>query len=110
MVMDSCRIGHGIHSFRALIPPLGTFEPWHAHNEILQQFFAYGLVGVVLTVSVYWNLFREVYRSISSELRTLGLSLIGMSVIRGITDTDRFDLSLPFWLIILLAFSFVKES
>ena len=39
-------IGHGFHSFRNVIPPFGTFEAWHAHNEVIQQFYAYGAVGL----------------------------------------------------------------
>jgi exopolysaccharide production protein ExoQ len=103
-------LGHGFHSFRALIPPLGAFEPWHAHNELLQQFFIYGLVGVLIAFGVYWKIFRQAYHSMPSELRTLALSILFMSLIRGLTDTDRFDLTFPLWLITLLAFSLAKEK
>jgi exopolysaccharide production protein ExoQ len=110
MALEAPWLGHGFHSFRALIPPLGAFEPWHAHNELLQQFFIYGLVGVLIAFGVYWKIFRQAYRSMPSELRTLALSILFMSLIRGLTDTDRFDLTFPLWLITLLAFSLAKEN
>jgi exopolysaccharide production protein ExoQ len=110
MALEKPWLGHGFHSFRALIPPLGAFEPWHAHNELLQQFFIYGLVGVLIAFGVYWKIFRQAYRSMPSELRTLALSILFMSLIRGLTDTDRFDLTFPLWLITLLAFSLAKEN
>ena len=39
-------LGHGFYSFRFVIPVVGAFEPWQAHNELLQQFFCYGIVGL----------------------------------------------------------------
>jgi len=50
-------IGHGFDSAWKVIPPFGRdqFEPAHAHNELLQQFYAYGLVGVT---PVHWNLLQ----------------------------------------------------
>lgn len=110
IALEAPWLGHGFHSFRALIPPMGAFEPWHAHNEVLQQFFVYGLLGVLITAGVYWKMFRQAQRSIPSDLRTLTLSILLMSLIRGITDTDRFDLTFPLWLITLLAFGLAKEN
>ncbi len=39
-------IGHGFHSVWHVIPPFGDFEARHAHNELIQQFYAYGAIGV----------------------------------------------------------------
>ena len=46
-------IGHGFHSVWKVIPPFGPdqFEPRHAHNELLQQFYAYGVAGIPLVDS-----------------------------------------------------------
>src|SRR6185437_14869869 len=53
MAIQKPWIGHGFYSFRTLIPAFGSFEPWHAHNELLQEFFEYGLLGVFVTVGLY---------------------------------------------------------
>src|SRR6185312_5237917 len=57
-------IGHGFDSAWKVIPPFGPdqFEAAHAHNELLQQFYAYGLVGVILFIGIYFNIFRHIRR------------------------------------------------
>jgi O-antigen ligase len=96
--------GHGFDSVWKVIPPFGfdQFETWHAHNELLQQFYAYGVVGIVLLIGVYGSFYRQVRRVARPEYRTLFLSLIVFIVIRGLGDTERFDLSFPLWSIALL--------
>jgi oligosaccharide repeat unit polymerase len=96
-------IGHGFHSFRNVIPPFGSFEAWHAHNELLQQFYAYGVAGVVLLAGVYGSLFRQ-FRKVRPQ--TLGIRLMALMLfvlIRGLADTENFDLSLPIWFIALVS-------
>ncbi|WP_109486317.1 O-antigen ligase family protein [Occallatibacter savannae] len=95
--------GHGFHSFRNVIPPFGSFEAWHAHNELLQQFYAYGLLGVVLVGTLYASLFRQVRGSSSRETRARLTALLVFILIRGLADTENFDLSLPLWLISLIS-------
>jgi len=41
---------------------LRPFEPWHAHNELLQLFYAYGAVGIFLFFVVYGSLFLQIRR------------------------------------------------
>ena len=98
-------LGHGFDSVWKVIPPFGSdqFETWHAHNELLQQFYAYGVVGVVLLIGIYGSFYRQIRRVSRPELKTLLLGLIVFIVIRGLGDTDRFDLSLPLWSIALLS-------
>ncbi|HWB95159.1 MAG TPA: O-antigen ligase family protein, partial [Bryobacteraceae bacterium] len=96
-------IGHGFHSFRNVIPPFGSFEAWHAHNELLQQFYTYGVIGVVLLVGTYGSLHRYAKRVAAPEVRVLVTSLLLFVVVRGLADTENFDLSLPLWLIALLS-------
>jgi exopolysaccharide production protein ExoQ len=97
--------GHGFDSVWKVIPPFGRdqFETWHAHNELLQQFYAYGAAGIVLLIGVYGSFYRQVRRVARPEHRTLLLSLIIFIVLRGLGDTERFDLSFPLWSISLLA-------
>ena len=95
-------IGHGFHSFRNVIPPFGTFEAWHAHNEVLQQFYAYGIVGIFLLIALYVSFYRQL-RRVSSQHKTLFLGLLLFIVVRGLGDTERFDLSFPLWSIALIS-------
>jgi exopolysaccharide production protein ExoQ len=96
--------GNGFDSVWKVIPPFGTdqFEAWHAHNELLQQFYSYGIVGIVLLVGLYWSFCTGVRRVARPEHRALLLSLVAFIVIRGLGDTERFDLSFPLWSITLL--------
>jgi exopolysaccharide production protein ExoQ len=110
MALEQPWIGHGIHSFRALVPALGTFEPWHAHNEILHQFFVYGALGVAIVMGVYWSFFQLAQRSRSSELRLLAFTILIMALIRGLADTENFDLSFPLWLLTLLSFGLSEKA
>jgi O-antigen ligase len=97
-------IGHGFHSVWKVIPPYGpeAFEPRHAHNELVQQFYAYGAVGVLLLFGLYGSFFRCIKELIRSPQRTALFSLLIFMLVRGLADTDAFDLSLPLWAMILL--------
>jgi exopolysaccharide production protein ExoQ len=103
-------IGHGFHSFRNVIPPFGSFEAWHAHNELLQQFYTYGVTGVVLLVGTYGSLYRYGKRVAAPEIRVLVTSLLLFVAVRGLADTENFDLSLPLWLITLLSLTLGKAA
>ncbi len=98
-------IGHGFHSVWKVIPPFGIdqFEARHAHNEVLQQFYAYGVVGVVTLVGLYGSFFRQVRRLPTGRLKPLLFALLLFVVVRGLTDTEVFDLSLPLWAIAMFS-------
>lgn len=97
-------IGHGFHSVWKVIPPFGflQFEARHAHNELLQQFYAYGVMGIFMLVAVYGSLFRNLRRLRNSSVKTLFLGMLLFVLIRGLADTEAFDLSLPMWAILLI--------
>jgi len=105
-------LGHGFDSVWKVIPPFGIdrFEAWHAHNELLQQFYAYGVIGIVLLIGVYGSFYRQVRRGARPEYRTLLLSLIVFIVIRGLGDTERFDLSFPLWSIALFSMTLAASE
>ena len=103
MSLERLWFGHGIYSFRALIPAFGDFEAVHAHNEFLQQFFDYGLAGVLIVAGIYWSFCRQAWRAPASELRTLALTLLLFALVRGLTDTTNFGLSYPLWLLTALS-------
>jgi exopolysaccharide production protein ExoQ len=96
-------IGHGFHSFRNVVPAFGPFEPWHAHNELLQLFYAYGVAGLCLFVLVYGSLYLQLRRLPWSSNKALFLGLLLFIVIRGLADTDRFELTLPFWSLFVIS-------
>ena len=98
-------IGHGFHSVWKVIPPFGRdqFEARHAHNELLQQFYAYGAMGVIMLIGLYGSLFRRIRKMPNSTLQTFFFSLLLFVVVRGFADTEAFDLSLPLWAIAMIS-------
>jgi O-antigen ligase len=95
-------IGHGFHSVWKVIPPFGSFEARHAHNEVLQQFYAYGAVGVCIFIALYWSVFREIRKVDNVSMRAFFLAMFLFVTVRGFADTEVFDLSLPLWFIVLI--------
>jgi exopolysaccharide production protein ExoQ len=90
-------LGHGFHSVWKVIPPFGPFEARHAHNEILQQFYSYGAVGVGIFFALYRSIFREIRGVRDASMRQLFVGMFLFVVVRGFADTEVFDLSLPIW-------------
>jgi O-antigen ligase len=95
-------LGHGIYSFKTLIPALGPFAAVHAHNEILQQFFEYGITGTLIVVAVYVSFLRQAWRAPASELRMLALTVLIFALLRGLADTVLVGLSYHLWLMAAL--------
>lgn len=98
-------IGHGFDSAWKVIPPFGAdqFQAPHAHNELLQQFYAYGAVGVGLFCGIYGSLLLQIRRIAAGRQRLFFLALLIFVLVRGLADTDRLDLSLPLWSIMIVA-------
>ena len=98
-------IGHGFDSWWKVVPPFGgeLFEARHAENEVLQQFYAYGVAGVVMLVGLYGSLYRQLRRLRRSSTKLLFLSILLFVVVRGLAEADAFDLLLPLWSIILIS-------
>jgi exopolysaccharide production protein ExoQ len=103
LALEKPLLGHGFYAYRFVVPPFGTFEATHAHNEILQQFFALGALGVLLVLCLYWTTFRQIRRAPRSSLKTLAATLLIFAILHGITDTLPFDLSYPLWLMAMLS-------
>jgi exopolysaccharide production protein ExoQ len=113
MAIEKPLLGHGFYSFRALIPAFGSFEPWHAHNELLQEFFEYGAVGVVVTVALYVALISAAKRfaaRTSAAIRgtarpygRLAFVVVLFAIVHGLTESVNFGLSIPLWLFAALA-------
>jgi exopolysaccharide production protein ExoQ len=98
-------IGHGFDSMWKVIPPFGPekFEARHAENELLTQFYAFGVVGICLLIGIYGSLFRQIRRLPRGPLRIVFLSLLLFVVVRGLAEAEAFDLLLPLWSIVLIS-------
>jgi exopolysaccharide production protein ExoQ len=96
-------IGHGFHSAWNVIPPFGEFEARHAHNELLQQFYAYGVAGICMLVGLYGSFYRQIRTLPVSAFRTFLSAFLLFILVRGLTDTESFDLSLPMWAIVMFS-------
>lgn len=96
--------GHGFHSVWKVIPPFysSSFQARHAHNELLQQFYAYGALGIAMTVGIYAAIVRS-FRSLRDvSMKQMFAGLFLLTLIRGLADTEAFDLSWPLWLLVVL--------
>lgn len=107
MAIEKPWIGHGFYSFRALIPAFGSFEPWHAHNELLQEFFEYGLLGVIVTAGLYIALVSAAKRfaarmpdarSTLAPYSRLVSVVVLFAIIHGLAESVNFGLTIPLWL------------
>lgn len=94
-------LGNGIDAMWKVAPPFGgeLFEARHAENELLQQFFAYGVAGVCVLIGLYASLWRRFRRLANLSDRSVLTSLMVFIVVRGIAEAEPFDLLLPIWLI-----------
>jgi len=108
--LESPWIGHGFHSVWKVVPPFGPFEARHAHNEWLQQFYAYGVTGVVVVVGFYVSIFRYIRRHASDAAKTLLLGFLLFVLVRGLADTEVFDLSLPLWFTLLVSVMLAESA
>jgi len=95
-------IGHGFDSMWKVIPPFGAFEARHAENELLQQFYTYGVAGIVMLCGLYGSLYRKIRRLPQGPLRIVFVSIVLFVVVRGFAEAEPFDLLLPLWAIVLI--------
>jgi exopolysaccharide production protein ExoQ len=97
--------GNGIDAMWKVAPPFGgeLFEARHAENELLQQFFAYGVLGVTMLIGTYTSLCRQFRRMSSMPGRTVLTSLLIFVVVRGVAEAEPFDLLMPLWMITTMA-------
>jgi O-antigen ligase len=104
--LDQPIIGHGVYSYRTFAPIQDTgewdFQAWHAHNEFLQQWFAYGLVGVILSMLIYWKFFRTCLAYWHHAIGSLGFALLLYFILHGLTDANHIELSFPLALMLFL--------
>jgi hypothetical protein len=92
-------------------PPFGPelFEARHAENEVLQQFFAYGLVGIAMLAGIYGTLYQSIRKLPRNSSRAVLNSLLLFILIRGLAEAEAFDLLLPLWSITVIASYLARE-
>jgi exopolysaccharide production protein ExoQ len=97
--------GNGFDAMWKVAPPFGgdLFEARHAENELLQQFFAYGIFGVALLVGVYGSLYKKARALARGSERWALTAFLVFVIVRGFAEAEPFDLLLPLWLITALA-------
>jgi exopolysaccharide production protein ExoQ len=105
-------LGHGFDSLWKIIPPFGPdrFEARHAENELLQQFYAYGVFGLILAAGLYTSLFVQIRRLPRSPVKIVFFSILLYVLVRGLAEAEPFDLLLPLWSIVLLSLLVDDES
>jgi exopolysaccharide production protein ExoQ len=109
--VENLWIGHGFHSVWKVVPLFGEdFEARHAHNELIQQFYAYGVAGIVMLIGLYGSLWRQIRALAPSSLKAFAGGLLLFILVRGLADTEPFDLSLPLWAITLLSAILMSNS
>lgn len=92
--------GYGYLSLRDVVGAL------QAHNEWLQLWFSFGIVGVVIVLILYISYFFLVWRAIwtvpSGIQAALGLALLVSALIRGVTEGSMTGLVFPLPLMMLM--------
>lgn len=109
MVRNKPWLGYGFDSFRWVFPPFEDFQPWHAHNEWIQQLFAYGVVGLVVVIGAYVGFYRIICASRNIQLKSLATAILVLVLVRSLVDTDRFELCFPLWLMTMLSIVLVSN-
>jgi O-antigen ligase len=97
--------GNGIDSMWKVFPPFGNelFEARHAENELLQQFFSYGVAGIFLLVAIYRSLYRRIRELPLGRSREILIGLMIYIIVRGLAEAEPFDLLLPLWMVTLVS-------
>jgi O-antigen ligase len=104
--------GNGFDALWHVMPPFGPdrFEARHAENEVLQQFFAYGAMGILILTGLYGSFFRQVRRIRERPRRLVLLSVLLYVLVRGLAEAEPFDLLLPLWSILLFCMLSATDS
>ena len=61
------------------------------------------MLGLCIFVALYSSLALTIGRSADRALAALGAAIMIFALVRGLVDTERFDINFPLWLITLFA-------
>ena len=97
--------GHGFDALWKVMPPFGAdqFEARHAENEVLQQLYAYGVIGVAMLCGLYGSFYKQIRRLAKGPVRVALTSLLLFVLVRGLAEAEPFDLLLPLWAIVMFS-------
>jgi len=70
---------------------------------VLQQLYAYGVVGVIVLAGMYSSLFWQLRKLRQSPVKTMFLCFLCFIVVRGLAESDAFDLLFPMWASLLVS-------
>jgi hypothetical protein len=56
-----------------------------------------------MLIGIYGSFYRQIRKLPPSSLKTLLIGLLVFVLVRGLADTDPFDLSLPLWTIVMFS-------
>lgn len=108
MIGQAPIVGYGFFSFRDVGPDIFSVMQTQAHNELLQQWFSLGIVGVVLALAVYcmaalhwWGIRRDPV-GLETCYAIVGLTLLVYSIARGITEASVVSLVFPLPMMLIL--------
>jgi len=109
--LDHPWLGNGFDAMWKVAPPFGweLFEARHAENELLQQFFAYGVCGILLWVGIYGSLYRRLRLVPQDAERCILTAFLVFAIVRGFAEAEPFDLVFPLWLITAIALLAERE-
>lgn len=98
-------LGNGFDSMWKVVPPFGNemFEARHAENEILQQFYSYGVCGLVILTGIYGSLWKRIRRLRHSPVKVIFHSVLLYTIVRGFAEANTFDLLFPLWALVLFS-------
>jgi exopolysaccharide production protein ExoQ len=86
-------IGHGFFSFREYGPQIANVRLVTAHNEILNLWFNYGIIGVIIVATIYGTFLSKTIKLLKIEkgyrVGALSLTLFVYFIIRSITEAHQ---------------------
>jgi O-antigen ligase len=107
MIQQKLWIGYGLMSFRDIGPQIAAVRLVHAHNEWLQIWFSYGLIGLLLAVGFYLSFLYQAGRALTrTSTRSLGSLALGIAIcglVFGVSEASITTLTIPIPLILLLS-------
>lgn len=106
LIKENPIVGYGLLSFRDYLPKVSHMQAPHAHNEWLNAWFQYGVVGVALVTMIYisfYTLARRAARiSCLQQESTLAFVLLLFVLVRGVTEAHITSLVFPLPLMMLM--------
>ncbi len=107
MICDQPVVGYGFYSYRDYGPQIFAMRVPMAHNEWLQLWWTYGIIGVIISVAIYAGLVKQWYRgrklpSIAPQAN-LAMALLILAWVRGVTEAATIGLVYELPMVVLMS-------